>query len=119
MPTRADICSVLESYITHLSGHEVDELGALFAEDAVKHEPLGVASYHGRDEIRAFDLKAAQVPFSVVRHSPITASGSFAAMQVLVEPEGMEAFLVTDLFEFNEQGKITSLSVLIDLEARP
>lgn len=119
MPTREDICSVLESYVTHLSEHDVDELGALFADDAVKHEPLGVASYRGRDEIRAFDLEAAKNKFSVTRHSPVTVCGKFAAMQVLVNHEAVGEFLVTDLFEFNEHGKIASLSVLIDMEARP
>ncbi len=119
MPTREDICSVLESYVTHLSDHDIDELGSLFAEDAVKHEPLGRASYHGREEIRAFDLEAARTDFSVTRHSPITVSGKFAAMQVLVKHEAVGEFLATDLFEFNDHGKITSLSVLIDIEARP
>ncbi|WP_235736215.1 nuclear transport factor 2 family protein [Nocardioides alcanivorans] len=119
MPTREDICSILDSYIEHLSAHDVDELGALFADDAVKHEPLGVASYHGRDEIRAFDVKAARAPFTAVRNSPITVSGRHAAMQVAVRLEGVGEFIATDLFEFDEQGKITSLSVLIDSEARP
>jgi len=119
MPTRDDICSVLETYVTHLSNHDIDELAALFADDAVKHEPLGVASYRGRDEIRAFDAESAKVNFSVTRHSPVTVSGNFAAMQVRVEVEGVPAFLATDLFEFDDHGKITSLSVLIDGEARP
>jgi steroid delta-isomerase len=116
---REDICSVLESYVTHLSGHDLDELGALFVDDAVKHEPLGVATYRGRDEIRAFDAEAAKTNFSATRHSPVTVSGNFAAMQVRVEVEGGPAFLATDLFELDEQGKIASLSVLIDVEARP
>lgn len=119
MPTREDMCSVLESYVTHLSEHDIEELNALFAEDAVKHEPLGRASHHGREAIRSFDVTSTQHEFSVTRHSAVTASGNFAAMQVLVKHELAGEFLATDLFEFNEQGQIASLSVLIDLEARP
>ncbi|WP_343993229.1 nuclear transport factor 2 family protein, partial [Nocardioides dubius] len=93
-------------------------LMALYAEDAVKHEPLGVASHHGLDAIREFDIQSAATGFSVTRHSPITVSNHFSAVQVRVQFEGVPDFLATDLFEFDEHGKITSLSVLIDIEAR-
>ncbi|QCQ93213.1 nuclear transport factor 2 family protein [Rhodococcus sp. SGAir0479] len=118
MPSRSEICAVLESYVEHLSNHDVDKLVGLFAEGAVQHEPLGVQTFRGLDEIRAFDEKNAAVDFTVSRYSPIVVSGRYAAMQVRVQREGMSAFLASDLFEFDDSGKIVALSVVIDPEAR-
>ncbi|GAA4486443.1 hypothetical protein GCM10023094_42830 [Rhodococcus olei] len=118
MPNRTEICAVVKSYVEHLGNHDVDELVALFADAAVQHEPLGVATYRGRDEIRAFDEKNAKVPFTVSRHSPILVSGRYAAMQLRVQREGMPDFLASDLFEFDDDGKIVSLSVVLDPEAQ-
>ncbi|MDG3009427.1 nuclear transport factor 2 family protein [Rhodococcus sp. D2-41] len=118
MPTRDEICSALESYVKHLGNHDVDQLVSLFADDAVQHEPLGVRTYRGIDEIRGFDTENAKVAFTVSRYSPITVTGRFAAMQLRVQLEGVPDFLSTDLFEFDEDGKIVSLSVVLDPQAQ-
>lgn len=118
MPTRDEICSVIDSYVKHLGNHDVDELVALFAAGAVQHEPLGVRTYRGIDEIREFDIANAKVAFTVSRHSPIVVSGRYAAMQLRVQREGMPDFLASDLFEFDDTGKIVSLSVVLDPEAQ-
>ncbi|WP_425415068.1 nuclear transport factor 2 family protein [Rhodococcus phenolicus] len=118
LPTRDEICSVVESYVKHLGDHDVDRLVSLFADDAVQHEPLGVRTYRGVDEIRAFDVENAKVAFSVSRHSPIVVSGRYAATQLRVQREGMPAFLAADLFEFDDDGRIVALSVVIDPAAR-
>ncbi|MGW0045605.1 nuclear transport factor 2 family protein [Rhodococcus sp. NPDC003348] len=118
MPTRDEICSVIDSYVKHLGDHDVDQLVSLFAADAVQHEPLGMRTYTGVDEIRAFGTENAKVAFTVSRYSPITVTGRFAAMQLRVQREGMPDFLSTDLFEFGEDGKIVSLSVVLDPKAQ-
>lgn len=118
MPTRDEICSVIDSYVKHLGDHDVEQLVSLFAEDAVQHEPLGVQTFRGIDEIREFDIANAKVAFTVSRYSPIIVSGRYAAMQLRVQRDGMPAFLASDLFEFDDSGKIVSLSVVIDPEAQ-
>ncbi|MFM1725091.1 MULTISPECIES: nuclear transport factor 2 family protein [Rhodococcus] len=117
MPNRSEICAVVQSYVEHLGNHDVDKLVDLFAEGAVQHEPLGARTYRGLAEIRAFDEKNAQVPFTVTLLSPITVTGRFAAMQLRVHREGIPDFASTDLFEFDENCKIVSLSVVLDPEA--
>ncbi|MGX6510730.1 nuclear transport factor 2 family protein [Rhodococcus sp. SJ-2] len=117
MPSRDEICSAIESYVKHLDNHEVDQLVSLFAADAVQHEPLGVHTYRGLDEIRQFDTECAKVSFSVTRHSPITVCGNHAATQLRIQRQGMHDFLATDLFEFDDECRIVSLSVVIDPEA--
>ncbi|MER5438759.1 nuclear transport factor 2 family protein [Streptomyces sp. NPDC002790] len=114
MPSREEIHSAIESYVRHLGSHDVDALVALFAEDAVQHEPLGVAAYRGVDEIRAFDTENAKVDFTVGLLSPITVTGRFAATQLRVERAGMTPFVATDLFEFDDACRIVSLSVVLD-----
>ncbi|MER5280996.1 nuclear transport factor 2 family protein [Streptomyces sp. NPDC002809] len=117
MPSRDEICSAIESYVKHLGNHDVDELLALFAEDAVQHEPLGVASYRGVEEIRRFSTGNAKVDFTVSLHTPITVTGRYAAMQLRVERAGMPAFAATDLVEFDDACRIVSLSAVIDPRA--
>lgn len=117
MPSRSDICAAVESYIEHLGNHDVEKLVGLFAEGAVQHEPLGAKTYRGLAEIREFDERNAKVRFSVSLLSPITVTGRFAAMQVRIHLEGAPDFAATDLFEFDDNCKIVSLSVVLDPEA--
>uniref|UniRef100_A0AAU3GW27 Nuclear transport factor 2 family protein n=1 Tax=Streptomyces sp. NBC_01401 TaxID=2903854 RepID=A0AAU3GW27_9ACTN len=117
MPGRDDICSAVETYVKHLGNHDVDALVALFAEDAVQHEPLGVASYRGAESIRKFDTENAKVDFTVSLLSPITVNGRYAAAQLRVQRAGIRAFATTDLFEFDAACRIVSLSVVIDPQA--
>lgn len=117
MPTREAICLAIESYVKHLGDHEVDELVALFAEGAVQHEPLGVTSYRGLGEIRTFDAENAKIDFTVSLLGPITVTGRYAATQLRVQRAGMPDFAATDLFEFDDECKIVSLSVVLDARA--
>ncbi|NKR44119.1 nuclear transport factor 2 family protein [Rhodococcus hoagii] len=117
MPNRTEICAAVQSYVEHLGNHDVDKLVDLFAEGAVQHEPLGAKTYRGLDEIRAFDEVNAKFPFTVSLLSPITVTGRFAAAQLRVRRDGMPDFAATDLFEFDENCKIVSLSVVLDAEA--
>lgn len=117
MPDRIEIVSAVEDYVRYLGSHDVDKLVALFADDAVQHEPLGVKTYSGVDEIRAFDTACAKVDFTVSLLGPISVTGKYAAMQVRVQREGMADFAATDLFEFDENCKIVSLSVVLDPQA--
>ncbi|MDI9917268.1 nuclear transport factor 2 family protein [Rhodococcus sp. IEGM 1379] len=117
MPDRSAVVSAVESYVRHLGNHEVDKLVALFADDAVQHEPLGVKTFHGVDEIRAFDTACAKVDFTVSLLGPITVAGKYAAMQLRVQRVGIPDFAASDLFEFDENCKIVSLSVVLDPQA--
>lgn len=118
MPTRDEICSALQSYVDHHTRHDADRLVAMFADDAVLHEPVGVSTYRGIDEIREFAVRNATVDYSVSLLSPITVTGRFAGVQLRVQPARMPDFATTDLFEFDDECRIVSLSVVLDPEAR-
>lgn len=117
MPTRDEICAALASYVDHHNNHDADGLVAMFAPDAVLHEPLGVATYRGVDEIRAFATANAQVDYSVSLLSPITVGGRHAGVQLRVYRDGVPGLATTDLFEFDDDCKIVSLSVILDPRA--
>ncbi|WP_067440265.1 nuclear transport factor 2 family protein [Nocardioides jensenii] len=117
MPTRDQICAALASYVEHHTNHDVDRLVAMFADDAVLHEPLGVRTYRGAAEIRAFATQNALVDYSVSLLSPITVSGRYAGVQLRVHRDGIPDFATTDLFEFDDEGRIASLSVILDPES--
>ncbi|MBM4618022.1 hypothetical protein GS540_27185 [Rhodococcus hoagii] len=105
------ICSVIDSYVKHLGNHDVDELVALFATDAVQHEPLGVRTYRASTR-SASSTRERKVAFTMSRHSPIVVSGRYSAMQLRVQREACPTSLPADLFEFDDTGKIVSLSVV-------
>ncbi|UPU44656.1 MULTISPECIES: nuclear transport factor 2 family protein [Rhodococcus] len=77
----------------------------------------GVQTYRGIDEIREFDTANAQVDFTVSLLGPISVTGKYAAMQLRVQRAGIPDFAATDVFEFDENGKIISLSVVLDPQA--
>ncbi|MBM4608332.1 nuclear transport factor 2 family protein [Rhodococcus hoagii] len=109
---------MIDSYVKHLGNHDVDELVALFATDAVQHEPLGVRTYRGIDEIREFDTANAKVAF---HGEPSLADRRLRPVRrdaVARAARGMPDFLASDLFEFDDTGKIVSLSVVLDPEAQ-
>ncbi|WP_235735004.1 nuclear transport factor 2 family protein [Nocardioides alcanivorans] len=117
-PTRAQICNAVETYVRLLADHQTDALAELFAEDAVQHEPVGVRTNRGRDEIRAFFAESERTPFTVSLSTPVTVVGNYAAMQMRVDVKGMPDFASMDLFEFDDDCKIVSITALPDLKAR-
>ncbi|WP_336883121.1 nuclear transport factor 2 family protein [Rhodococcus globerulus] len=52
MPDRAEIEPGVQTYVRHLGSHDVEKLVALYADNAVHHEPLVVKNYRRVDKIR-------------------------------------------------------------------
>lgn len=117
MPTRERVLTTIAAYVEHHCSHDVDALVEMFADDAVLHEPLGVRTHRGTDAIREFATQNATVDYSVSILSPITASGRHAGVQLRVHRDGIPDFATTDLFEFDDEGRIVSLSVILDPES--
>jgi steroid delta-isomerase len=117
MPSRDEICAAVDSYVRLLGSHQIDALMDLFHQGAVQHEPVGARTNRGFDEIRAFFAESEDTPFTVSRLSPVTVVGCFAAMQLRVQREGLADFASTDLFEFDENCKILSITAVPDIKA--
>ncbi|MDI9917497.1 nuclear transport factor 2 family protein [Rhodococcus sp. IEGM 1379] len=117
MLSRNEICAAVDSYVTLLAAHKTDALMELFHQGAVQHEPVGVRTNRGFDEIRAFFAESEDTPFTVSLLTPVTVVGNFAAMQMRVQREGLEDFASTDLFEFDDNCKILSITAVPDVKA--
>lgn len=117
MVTRDDIVAAVNRYVELLAAHKTDALAELFAEDAVQHEPMGVRTNRGREEIRAFFAESEDAPFTVTLLSPITVVGKHAAMQIQIHHDHIENFASSDVFEFDDDLKIVSISAFPDLKA--
>lgn len=117
MLTRDQIVSVVETYVELVSAHRTDDLVKLFAPDAVQHEPVGVRTNSGHDEIRKYFDETKDSGFTVRLLTPITVVGNFAAMQIGIQLHGVPDFASTDLFEFDDECKIVSITALPDVKA--
>lgn len=117
MLTRDQIVSAVEAYVELLAARRTDDLVELFAPDAVQHEPLGERPNRGHEEIRNYFDGNQDSSFTVSLLTPITVVGKFAAMQIRIQLEGVPDFASTDLFEFDDNCKIVSISALPDVKA--
>lgn len=117
MLTRDQIVSVVETYVELVSAHRTEDLVQLFAPDAVQHEPVGVRTNRGHDEIRKYFDETKDSGFTVTLLTPITVVGNFAAMQIRIRLDGVPDFASTDLFEFDDECKIVSITALPDVKA--
>lgn len=118
MPTRTEICDAVHTYVARLAVHDTDGLVELFTPDAVQHEPVGVNTNRGHEEIRAFFAKDETVPFTVSLLTPVTVVGNVAAMQMRVSVKGLDDFASTDVFEFDDDCKIVSITAVPDTRAK-
>ncbi|MFC0866220.1 SgcJ/EcaC family oxidoreductase [Sphaerimonospora cavernae] len=122
MPTRDDIRQLCDAYIAAVSAHDLDAVIALFAEDAVQHEPVGSPPNVGRAAILGFFRASNDVPFTLTRFGPVTVVGDRAAFQVHVAmdtPNGPFAMTTTDVITVDENCRITEILAFPDREASP
>lgn len=117
MPTRDQIVSAVVMYVELVAAHRTDDIIELFAPDAVQHEPVGVRTNHGHDQIREYFDESEEGGFTIRLLSPITVVGNFAAMQIRVQLDGVPDFASTDLFEFDDDCRIVSITALPDVKA--
>ena len=121
MPTREEICARCDAYVAGVAAHDTEAIVALFAPDASQEEPVGSAPRVGRDEIRAFFAASEGVSFTVRRIGPVTVSGNVAAFQIGIDFEAgaIAPMSSTDIVTFGEDGLISSIVAIPDLDAHP
>jgi steroid delta-isomerase len=121
MPTREEICARCDAYVAGVAAHDTDAIVALFAADATQEEPVGSVPQVGHEQIRAFFAASEEVSFTVRRIGPVTVSGRVAAFQIRVDFEGgaIAPFTSTDVVTFGDDGLISSIVAIPDLDAHP
>jgi steroid delta-isomerase len=122
MPTPEEIRKVVHSYAEMMCKSDIDGILALYAEDATVEDPAGGEIQRGKEALRNFYSLAAPA-LQVELNGPICVSGAQCAFLVLAEftmGEVKRYLDATDVFTFDDDGKITSMRAFWDpSEMRP
>jgi len=115
MPDAKDIERVFEEYAAAWSRGDVDGVAALFAPDAVVHDPVDGPAVEGLDNIRAFfaEFGAPVRAIRVAGPVHISADCRHAAARMDAEAElgeGSTLVEALDVFTFDDEGRITTMN---------
>ncbi len=116
--------AVVEAYVGCHSAGDVDGILALFAEDARAYDPVGSPAHEGAEGIRAFFAGTHEMvdKLTLTLTGPVRAVAGSAAFPMVARSEMGEMILeidIIDVFEFNEDGKISEMRAYWDMaEAR-
>ncbi len=111
MPTPEEIRSVVDSYVKLMCSSDIDGILALYAEDATAEDPVGGEIQNGVEALRNFYTLTAPA-LQVELNGPVCVAGSQCAFLLLAKltmGDNTQYLDATDVFEFNDEGKITSM----------
>jgi steroid delta-isomerase len=111
MPTPEEIRSVVDSYVTMMCNSDIEGILALYADDATAEDPVGGEVQKGIDALRNFYTLTAPA-LHVELNGPVCVAGGQCAFLLLAEltmGDAKQYLDATDVFSFNDEGKITSM----------
>lgn len=113
--TQEQADQIVNVYVEGFASQDVEMVLSLFAEDATLEDPVGSDIRHGIAAIREFYEFAMQVGSTLELKGPVRAAtlGNELAFPFTVTTP-MGAIDVIDIFDINEQGKITSMRAFWD-----
>lgn len=120
------MAAAVQAYFDCFNAQDADGIIALYADDATVEDPVGTPAKNGIDEIRAFYEMAVKNGAKLKLQGQTRIAGNSAAFSfgvfvggagmtdvdsaVDVElPAGSMTIHVIDIFEFNDEGKVTSM----------
>lgn len=122
--TSHDVRAVVESYVEASNRNDKQAVLALFAPDAVWHDPVGAPPHVGHDGVGAFFEQARTMADRLeMRIRDVIACGSEAAALLEIEAtigDGGMILDVVETFELDEEGRIRLMKAYWDMaRARP
>ncbi len=111
MPTPEEIRNVVDSYVKLMCSSDIDGILALYAEDATAEDPVGGEIQNGVEALRNFYTLTAPA-LQVELNGPVCVAGQECAFLLLAEltmGDTKQYLDATDVFTFNDEGKITSM----------
>ena len=111
MPSPQDIRDTVNAYIGMMCRTQIDEIIALYDDDATAEDPVGGEVQRGRQALHAFYSAAAPM-LQVELSGPICVAGNECAFPILAQltvGEEVSYLDAVDVFTFNAAGKITSM----------
>jgi steroid Delta-isomerase len=113
-----EIKALISSYVDMMCKSDVEGIMALYADDATAEDPVGNEPIQGIDALREFYSMTAPL-LQVELTGPICVAGSACAFPLLAEltmGDDKSYLDATDVFTFNEDGKITSMKAYWNME---
>lgn len=122
--TTHDVRAVVERYVEASNRDDKQAVLALFAPDAVWHDPVGAPPHVGHDGVAAFfDQARTMADRLEMRIRDVIACGSEAAALLEIEAtigDGGMILDVVETFELDEDGRIRLMKAYWDMaRARP
>jgi len=112
MATPEQMKATVHAYAAAFAASDAEQVVALYAADATVEDPIGSEVLKGHDAIRAFYTRSMGMGAKLFIQEPIRVVQNTAAFAfyVIVEQPNMRMQIdVIDLFEFNNEGKVTSM----------
>jgi len=116
MPAPEEIRSIVQSYVKMMCDSDIDGILSLYADDATAEDPVGGEIQQGIDALRNFYNLTAPA-LQVELNGPICVAGNQCAFLLLAEltmGDAKQYLDATDIFSFDEEGKITSMRAFWD-----
>ena len=115
MPSAEDIQQVYDTYIAALVRHDLDAVMAMFAADAVLHDPVDGPVREGAAAIREYYATGINAMRACRLTSPvhISADCRHAAIAAYSEAElgdGITIFETIDVMIFDDEGKVSTMT---------
>jgi steroid delta-isomerase len=110
--TAEDQRQIVQDYIRIISTHDLDEVQALYAENATVEDPVGSDPLQGLEAIREFYAKAFSMEIRAELTGEIRCAENAVAFPFRISlqlGDNQMTIDVIDVFELNESGKIQSM----------
>ena len=100
--------AVVHNYVKALNTKDISIIKAMYAKNAIVHDPLGTPAKEGYDAVVKFYAEGAfheQAQLLAELTGPVRVAGNAAAFSFNVFFNGMKLEVI-DVFEFNAEGKV-------------
>ncbi len=104
----SDKIAMVDRYVEAFAKGDVNIIRGMYADDAVVEDPVGSESHHGLEAICAFYAGALGAGAKLKLTGPARCAGNAVAFPFQVVMPGMQMDVI-DVFEFNADGKISSM----------
>jgi len=111
MPSPPEIRNIVTAYVEMMCDSRVDDIMELFDHQATAEDPVGGELVQGIEALRSFYGAAAPL-LQVELSGPICVAGNQCAFPIVAQltmGDNVSYLDATDIFVFNEAGKITSM----------
>lgn len=105
------IAAAMQAYVDAVSGDNVENILALFSNDAIVEDPVGTDPHVGKEALRSFYQGAIEVVELMELEGSVRAREKWGAASMKAHPKGVDMIIETlDVMEFNEEGLITKMT---------